>query len=489
MRSNTMTRQLALTLLLSSCATLAFGQAPVTGYHMRDCTVFGVPDAYTSRPLLFGFRWDTALRDDATTDVIFDEEFWDPETIPGPNPWLGMISGSGVGWLLNANWRLLQLPTTVTDAYILTRGEIWLDSDLNPLDGSGMGLVNVQKIGALGGDAPEVQTLGDRHRVRFLPLRELDNTGRPGTCTPAGAAPRGFIVGYVVWSLDAAAYPAPTPDDFLRNGARHLVDLSTLDFGVPDPDGRSGSDLDPADGAVLINPDGLPDTGDEIIEMDACSPGGAARWYGVQPVVKGNFSHFDGGMFGINDRPSTVVDLDADTVPDVADVLEDGLYEFSDGCIGLGMLWRGGIAMSASPGLGDAQSPAPTCPTPASSCSRSSRSQLRSAPREPSALDLRDVVPFTVRRGSSLTSLVVGWEETFGGEDSLYVGNLDQLIQNHSYSHEPASPCVLPVNPTTIDMPPGNVYFLVTHWEEGIESSYGRDSFGRERPRGVTTCH
>jgi len=88
--------------------------------------------------------------------------------------------------------------------------------------------------------------------------------------------------------------------------------------------------------------------------------------------------------------------------------------------------------------------------------------------------------------------LVLGWEETNGGpQDDLariviYVGTLRSL-QAGRYDHAPAAPCGFLVPPAEIEMPPGDVYFLVGRAKDD-ESSLGRDSFGRERPHPRVPC-
>jgi hypothetical protein len=478
--------------LLLAAAVLALGAtcalAQRTNFGMNTdaaCVNVITESAYDMKPELFGFHWQTAARDVTHMDVLFSEEWWELPTgwgpaIPSPGT-TGVQPGS---WSIAPNWANAQRSTSIADTVVLARGRIWRDSGSSVSYGDFQYAAS-QQIGTLGGDAPDVVTLDDRHRVRFRPL--VDHPPGSGYCSD-GAAPRGFLMGYVVWSLPVVLFTNPTPDDFLRYGTKHVVDLSTLDFSVPDADGAGGSDLIDGDGARLINPDGAPDTGDEIIELDVCSDDGLSRWYSVQPVVRGSFAYYDGGTSSRNGLPSALVDVDGDTTPDVADILVDGLWEFSDACgLGLGLLYEGGIATSLQPGLGGNLSAGGCAST---SCDHGSLhvDGVPPASHEPSALDLRDVRPLSVSRGISGGALIIGWEETLGGPDVLYIGDLQVLYYSRRYSHVPADPCLQITNPTIVAMPTYDCYFLVTHRENGVESSYGRDSFGRERPPSAVPC-
>jgi len=472
--------------IIALCAALA-----MPGVVRAQAAIFGCPadpsctglvvNGPVDDPLLIGFLWPTADRDPAAPDVLFSEEWWGALDGSGPAVANAMLDANGC-WIFSPNWRTPQLDDSPHDVFVLTADRIWLDSTPN-LASFDLGLVLPQPIGTLSGDAPSVVTLTDRHAVQWHPLKE-QAPPHQGGCEAAGAAPRGFMAGYVVWSLAEADYPSPTRHDFLIHGQRHAADLSTLRFDVADPDGLGSSDLDTSDGLTLINPDGVPDTGDELLELQLCPEDGLARWYTVQPVVRGRFTFFDGGGVSVLGLPSSLVDITADGEPDVADLLSDGFYEFSDGCgLGLGLLWNGEIATSLLPGLGEDLVVPPGCGAPPD-CDRGRPSGV--APilpvREPSALDQRDVEPLRVREDEA--GLVLGWEETLGGRYVIYLGELQVLLRERRYEMTPINPCALLDIPVTmIPMPPGDAYFLVTQVENGAESSYGRDSFGVERPR------
>jgi hypothetical protein len=107
---------------------------------------------------------------------------------------------------------------------------------------------------------------------------------------------------------------------------------------------------------------------------------------------------------------------------------------------------------------------------------------------EPSAIDVRPWVrPLTVTM-SPPSSVVVAWEETLGEKYGVYVGTIGSLFTGRAYDHQPHVPCSFPDPVATIPLPQGDVYFLVTAQEGGLESSYGRDSYGRERPPAAVPC-
>lgn len=107
--------------------------------------------------------------------------------------------------------------------------------------------------------------------------------------------------------------------------------------------------------------------------------------------------------------------------------------------------------------------------------------------REPSALDLRDVPPVVVSRDSGGASLRLGWEESTERKQGLYGGTLASLWQAREYDHVGVA-CDLGSTGATLPMPPGSVYFLVVDRIVDVESSYGRDSYRRERPASATPC-
>lgn len=177
--------------------------------------------------------------------------------------------------------------------------------------------------------------------VRFAPLVVRDDTDRGG-CTvggaeqdPGGAQP-GFVVGYnILRAPGVASVPC-------AQGAlvfQYFVDLRTLDFDCveplpPGPDlALSPCDLNPEGDLVgLVNPDGLPDTGDEVIVFGDTdeNPDGTPRsmgtapfrgqgyWYALQAVVAGSVSEFASVTLGSAGDPPRDMRADVD---------RDGLFD------------------------------------------------------------------------------------------------------------------------------------------------------------------
>ncbi|MEM7249225.1 MAG: hypothetical protein AAF533_28180 [Acidobacteriota bacterium] len=109
---------------------------------------------------------------------------------------------------------------------------------------------------------------------------------------------------------------------------------------------------------------------------------------------------------------------------------------------------------------------------------------------EPSALDAGTWRPPLVIGKPPLTrSLDLGWEETQGDRYRLVLGDLDVLAGSGTYTHDDLPPCELTEPEVSIPLPDGNVYFLIVGVDDSGEvSSYGRDSFGRERPTADGPC-
>jgi hypothetical protein len=179
--------------------------------------------------------------------------------------------------------------------------------------------------------------------------------GVGGTCFRAGASFRGFVIGYDIYSLPVGMFPNPTLREFLVNGYLAHADALAVDFNVRDADGTQGSDLDPTDSLVLRNPDGLPDTGDEVLvftDVTAGAPG--TTWYRVQPVVAGSQAFFDAGTTCNTGVAAARLDLDGNRVPESVDIFVDGIAEFIDPSLrGLGLTHAGEILSSPAPGIGE----------------------------------------------------------------------------------------------------------------------------------------
>lgn len=108
---------------------------------------------------------------------------------------------------------------------------------------------------------------------------------------------------------------------------------------------------------------------------------------------------------------------------------------------------------------------------------------------EPSALDLRVAPPLDLRLQGNF--LVLGWEETMGGHQyQLQVGTLLSLWRDRGYDHAPLGDCLRPEPVAQVEVPEGDVYFLVLTRDtaDDSRSSFGRDSFGVERPPSDAPC-
>ncbi|MEM7244299.1 MAG: hypothetical protein AAF533_03090 [Acidobacteriota bacterium] len=111
-------------------------------------------------------------------------------------------------------------------------------------------------------------------------------------------------------------------------------------------------------------------------------------------------------------------------------------------------------------------------------------------PDEPSALDVRTWAdPLILTKPVITTALDVVWEETQGQRYQIVVGDLDRLAATGTYDHRPVAPCDLSEPEAQVELPDGNVYYLVVSvGDDGSLSSLGRDSYGRSRPQPVEPC-
>lgn len=347
-------------LLLGSAAATA--QVPITMHPAESCEGPLYPGAGSgARPTLLGFALlPTSDPLNLRPDLLFDQRLAGGRSI-------GLASLAADGLILPSNWRggaFDERSEVVHAVLVFERGRLFYDAEPLGENLGSFGVVVGQDLCSLDGPAPEVRARGSRHVVRWRPVLELDPDGHPSTlhaCKRAGSWSGRFFHAYVVYSLPVAERALPGLDDFFLQGARHVADLRTLDFEVPDADGRRGSDLDPADGLTLQNPDGLPDTGDEILSLELIPPGGTARWYTVQPVVRGEISYFGSATEAPTLVPSQqLTDRDGDGHPESADLLSDGIVEFTDPCrVGLGLMQAGEILTSRAPGQGPAVTPRP----------------------------------------------------------------------------------------------------------------------------------
>jgi len=137
-------------------------------------------------------------------------------------------------------------------------------------------------------------------------------------------------------------------------------------------------------------------------------------------------------------------------------------------------------ADSDGDGLGDICDDCPTAPDPDQADADGDGLGDACDPAEPSAVDMRPgAQPLRVRRDGPF--LDVTWERT-QGTYVLYEGTLPALGAG-VHDHVPIA-CDLVEPGATLALPAADVYYLASARDEGLESSTGRDSERRERPRG-----
>ncbi|MEM7245381.1 MAG: hypothetical protein AAF533_08555 [Acidobacteriota bacterium] len=356
-------------------------------------------------------------------------------------------------------------------------------------------MVEPQLPGALVGHLSAVLEEGPMHpRITWSPIRESSPEMGDGAC-PANIPliPEMFI-GYNIYRLSRIAHPSPTLRDFVTDGEVQHADVTLLDFSIPDVDGMGGSDLDPTDSLFLRNPDGLRDTGDEVLVFeDTTTTDMRNWWYRVQPVALGDQAYYDTGL-SARAVPADRLDLDGDGVPESVDIGRDGHVEFIDPSgRGLGLTtgseilssplpagWRpipglvacgaGQAAVEAScdDGIDDDGDGLTDCSDP-------------DCEEEPECSDLDIIIVVGDDGGRS----VVGWDETNGtGPFELLLGDLDDLLLNASHEYS-ASACGIVGTSTVAPESSGNVFYLLSHQGSG---DTGTDSSGNPRPPSSTSC-
>ncbi|MEM7247208.1 MAG: hypothetical protein AAF533_17840 [Acidobacteriota bacterium] len=265
----------------------------------------------------------------------------------------GAEIGAGTYSILGGNFNQAEAPTDGIVGFVIGVGVITMDSG-TPASPN-LGNIERQDLGSYPGmTGPRVLGTASGTDVEWAPVRELG--GVSGPCTFGGDWERQIIIGYNLYRLSSTAFPSPTLDDFVQSGWIGFADVRLLDFFVVDPDGASGSDLEPADGLALINPDGEPDTGDEVlIYSDACVENGEEYWYRVQPVIRGDVTYFDSNGVSAGECQADRIDVNGDGNLDSVDICQDDRMDFIDpSCQGLGLTHDGTIASSVDAGLGTA---------------------------------------------------------------------------------------------------------------------------------------
>ena len=185
---------------------------------------------------------------------------------------------------------------------------------------------------------------------------------------------------------------------------------------------------------------------------------------------------------GVGDACDTCQDVDADglgfpaepsmtcaldtcpsiTDPTNADADADGVGDACDNCPADANADQRDID---SDGVGDACAPVP----------------------EPSALDLdASVPPLRVMRASSGT-LALDWQAVAADSYGVCRGTIASLRRG-AYDHDRTPACGVTSPLAELDDAPGDWNVLVTSRLGGRESSWGRNSFGAERPAATTPC-
>jgi hypothetical protein len=104
----------------------------------------------------------------------------------------------------------------------------------------------------------------------------------------------------------------------------------------------------------------------------------------------------------------------------------------------------------------------------------------------PSELDMSPAAPpLRVAKGAP-GSLALSWEDVGAERYDVHRGSVAALHLG-TYDHLRIA-CGVTVADVVVPDAPGSFYFLVIGRDASFESSYGRDSLGRERPRGLRVC-
>jgi hypothetical protein len=104
----------------------------------------------------------------------------------------------------------------------------------------------------------------------------------------------------------------------------------------------------------------------------------------------------------------------------------------------------------------------------------------------PSELDVTPgAPPLRVEKGDPGT-LALSWEEVGAERYDVHRGSVAALHLG-TYDHLRIA-CGVTAADVVVPDAPGSFYFLVIGRDASFESSYGRDSLGRERPRGLRVC-
>ena len=430
---------------------------------------------------------------------------WQFDVSAKGGPLVGLVPGDIAGgtYQVLENWNRITSPTHVAFALVtFPGGGLYVDSGFtNGYNYVGSGLVQqvgdshaalpatagVVLPGGLGswtadlGGGPVSYPIEDfgSVRVAFAPLAELAGADLGG-CGLGGAAAdpatgAGLIVGYNAYRLaDAGAVPTPAELGDPANWAGFLPYLPGVD----------GSDTP----AAVFDPDGVPYSGDEVIEMldgpqnqdgsprvngSPPDPSGlVGYWYAFQPVVAGDLADWAAVSLTNLSPADYTVDLDGDGAADAIDLdpLAGNGPEFLSpqsprGFGGLG-LTNGGVALLSRPVFA-----MPLACTPAD-------------PRLTEVNDLR-----VSRLGGS--DVQVDWQDRSGdiGPGTTYQLASD-FLRNARAALAADAPCsaVGLTSNGALDTTPVRdecVYFLaraVDPCAPAPDEAWGRDSLGVARP-------
>jgi hypothetical protein len=352
MKTPKIPRPLLLGLLITSLGHGVAAQVPILGLYSDDCATALDPSA--AHDEFYAFKMtDTG----DTPDVLFDTR---------SNGGTNVVADLGTGlYLIAPNWAIGMGASDFAVTVLTSPGHVYLDS--GRATDSDLHATSPQVVGTIDGVAPGLVASNYGFELRFHPLVQIAADTVPD-CSMAGDPTGGLrpIIGYDVYRV-ADTGTTPPLSTFRTQGWVGFIDLSKLDFTVADATGFGCSDLAPGDETRLVNPDGLPDTGDEVlIYRDTTRNGvGVARakapnprsrwWYRVQPVVRGSIPYLEGpfGWVSSAHLPVTVSDRDGDGIKESVDLTRDGRYEFVDPSRhGLGLTYGGEIASSPSAGNG-----------------------------------------------------------------------------------------------------------------------------------------
>jgi hypothetical protein len=339
-----------------SCgATLVRAQAAIVGDFSDDC--YHSTDLTASQAELYMFK---IARLSNEPDILFDARASGGARVEAA------LAPSA--YLVPANWSNAVGGTEIAAMAATMSGSMAFDT--GTFAAFDLGESRAQEVGSLVGGAPEVVATEYGYEIRFRPILQETPDIAPG-CAIGGspAVGRRPIIGMNLYRLAGAG--AATLAQFRTQGKVMFVDLRPFDHDVVDVAGLGCSDLAAGDSVRLENPDGVRDSGDEVIvfldttrtpsgrsRADAPNPRAAYR-YRLQPVMTGDPTAYErGATVSANHLPVATADRDGDGADDSVDLLADGRYELIDPLHrGLGLTWNGEILSSPNQGVGSPLTP------------------------------------------------------------------------------------------------------------------------------------